>query len=108
MEPVTTIAVTALVSSLVGALVSTLMAGGRKAVERTEAERKADEAMRAGMRALLWRELQTIHAKAIDDGGMTVAERRHLESVYGAYHGNGGNGTGTRLYEDSMDQPVLD
>lgn len=112
MEPITTIAVTALVSSLVGAVVSTMLtllkAGGKKAIERTEAERKADEAMRAGMRALLWRELQVIHVKAAEDGGMTVADRRHLESVYSAYHGNGGNGTGTRLYEDAMSRPVLD
>lgn len=108
MEPITTIAVTALVSSLVGAVVSSLMAGGRKVVERSEADKAADEAMRAGMRALLWRELQVIHAAATDDKGMTVADRRHLESVYAAYHGNGGNGTGTRLYEDAMAKPVLD
>ncbi len=112
MEPITTIAVTALVSSLVGAVVSTMItmlkAGGRKAIERTEAERAADEAVKAALRALLWRELQIIHAKATDDGGMTVADRRHLESVYAAYHALGGNGTGTRLYDDAMGMPVLD
>ncbi len=89
-------------------MLTLLKAGGKKAIERTEAAREADEAMRAGMRALLWRELQTIHSKAAAEGGMTISERRHLESVYGAYHGNGGNGTGTRLYEDAMEKPVLD
>lgn len=112
MEPITTIAMTALVSSVVGAVVSSLMAGtrlaGQKIAERTEEERAKDAAMQAAMRALLWRELQIIHAKAIDDGGMTVADRRHLESVYDAYHALGGNGTGTRLYEEAMDTPVLD
>ena len=112
MEPITTIAMTALVSSVVGAVVSSLMAGtrlaGQKIAERTEEERAKDAAMQAAMRALLWRELQIIHAKAIDDGGMTVADRRHLESVYAAYHALGGNGTGTRLYEEAMATPVLD
>ncbi len=112
MEPVTTIAVTALVSSLVGAVVSTaltlLKATGKKAVERTEADKAADEAMKAGMRALLWREIQTIHEHAVSRGGLTVSERRHLESVYGTYHALGGNGTGTRLYEDAMNMPVID
>ncbi len=106
------IAATALISSAIGAIVSGIIAGarsmGRKAVERTEEDRAADEAMRAALRALLWRELRTIHGKAVDDGGMTVADRRHLESVYATYHALGGNGTGTRLYEDSMDMPVLD
>lgn len=105
MQPMVTIAVTALVSSLVGALVSsalTLLKGaGKRAVD-------TDEAMKAGMRALLWRELQNIHEGAMRDGGMSVAQRRHLESVYKAYHGLGGNGTGTRLYEDAMNKPVLD
>lgn len=108
----TSIAATALISSIVGAVVSSLIAGtrlvGRKVTERTEEERAKDAAMQAAMRALLWRELQIIHAKAMDDGGMTVADRRHLESVYAAYHSLGGNGTGTRLYEEAMATPVLD
>lgn len=105
MEPITTIAITTLVSSLVGAAVSAaltrLKGAGKRAVD-------TDEAMKAGMRALLWRELQVIHAHAVEQGGLTVAERRHLESVYRAYHALGGNGTGTRLYEDAMAMPVLD
>ena len=112
MEPITTIAMTALVSSVVGAVVSSLMAGtrlvGRKIAERTDEERAMAKAMQAASRALLWRELQIIHAKAGDDAGMTVENRRHLESVYDAYHALGGNGTGTRLYEEAMDTPVLD
>ncbi len=108
----TSIAVTALISSAIGAIVSGIIAGarsvGQKAIEQSEEDKAKDAAMQAALRALLWRELQIIHAKAVDDGGMTAAERRHLESVYGAYHALGGNGTGTRLYEDSMATPVLD
>lgn len=112
MIDATSVALTALVSGVVGAAVSALVAAvkltGRKAVERTEKERAADEAMRSGMRALLWRELKDIHEQALDEGGMGTEQRRHLEGVYSAYHGLGGNGTGTRLYEDALAQPVLD
>ena len=108
----TSIAATALISSAIGAVVSGIIAGarsvGQKAVERTEEDRAKDAAIQAALRALLWRELRVIHSKATDDGGMTVADRRHLEGVYAAYHSLGGNGTGTRLYEDSMSMPVLD
>ena len=108
MDPVTSTLLTAVISAVVSSLVAMLKAGGRKAIERTEAEKASDEAMRAGMRALLWRELQVIHATAMDKGGLAVPERRHLESVYSAYHGLGGNGTGTRLFEDAMNMPVID
>lgn len=107
-----TVAVTAIVSGLVGSVVSSVVAAvksqGRKAVERTEEEKRLEESMRIGMRALLWRELKTIHEQAMRDHGLNVADRKHLENVYSAYHGTGGNGTGTRLFEESMEQPVLE
>ena len=106
------VALTAFVSGLVGAVVSGLVAAlksqGKKAVERSEEERATDEAVKMGMRALLWRELKNIHEQAVRQGGLTVADRKHLENVYAAYHGLGGNGTGTRLYMDAMNQPVID
>ena len=112
MDLIYTVALTALVSGLVGSVVSGAVAAvesrGRRAAERSDDERAADEAMKAGVRALLWRELKNIHEQASRAGGMTVADRRHLEGVYSAYHGLGGNGTGTRLYQDSMEQPVID
>lgn len=106
------VALTAFVSGLVGAVVSGLVAAlksqGKKAVERSEEERATDEAVKMGMRALLWRELKNIHEQAVKQHGLTVADRKHLENVYAAYHGLGGNGTGTRLYEDAMKMPVID
>lgn len=107
-----TAAITAIVSGLIGSVVSALVAAlksqGRKAVERTEAEKATDDAVKTGMRALLWRELNNIHEQAVRQDGLTVADRKNLESVYAAYHGLGGNGTGTRLYEDAMKMPVID
>lgn len=84
-----TVTVTAIVSGLVGSVVSALVAAlksqGRKAVERTEAEKAADDALRMGVRALLWRELKNIHEQAVRQGGLTVADRKQLESVYAAF-----------------------
>ena len=112
MESLAAIVITDIVSCIVAtcvaSAVATVKAQGRKVSERSERERAESEAMRAGMRALLWAELQRIHERAMSQSGLTVEERRHLESVYAAYHGLGGNGTGTRLYTDAMKMPVLD
>ena len=105
---VVTTAVAGIVSALVASAVAAAKAQSRKTLERTEQEKGMDEAMKAGVRALLWRELKTIHEQAMDEGGMTVVDRKHLEGVYGAYHGLGGNGTGTRLFQDAMSQKVID
>lgn len=102
---VATTAVTAAVSGVVGAVVAALVAAARTNTRKAVDENKA---MLAGMRALLWREIKNVHADAMADGGMTVEDRRHLENVYGAYHAIDGNGTGTRMYEDAMQSPVLD
>ena len=106
------VALTAAVSGMMGAVVSAVVSAvklfGKKAGEHSEESRAADEAMRSGMRALLWRELKSIHEQAVDEGGMDTEQRRHLEGVYAAYHALSGNGTGTRIYEDSIAMPVLD
>ncbi|MBQ0161415.1 MAG: hypothetical protein KBT28_12440 [Bacteroidales bacterium] len=101
----TTAAITSLVSGLVGAIVATAIG---MAKDKRRNDNASNQALQDGMRALLWRELKNIHSDAIANGGMDTEERKHLESVYDAYHGIGGNGTGTRLYEDAMNQPMLD
>lgn len=100
-----TAAITALVSGIVGALVAS---GVGAAKDKHRNDSNSDKAMMEGMRALLWRELKNLHAEAAQKGGMDTEERKHLESVYSAYHGIDGNGTGTRLFEDAMNLPVLD
>lgn len=100
-----TTAVTALVSGVVGAIVATMVSAVKdKARDHSE----TDEAIKEGMRALLWRELKNFHDQAMTDGGLNTEDRHHLDSVYSAYHGMGGNGTGTRIYEDAMRQPIID
>ena len=101
-----TAAITTVVGGVVGAVVSSLVASIKTSARKATDE---DKAMHTGMRALLWREIKNVHAEAMRNGGMTIADRRHLESVYESYHGGlAGNGTGTRLFEEAMEQPVLD
>lgn len=112
VEVVFSLALAAFVSGIVGAFVSSVVASiksqGHKAQQRATEERTELESMKAGIRALLWCELERIHSVAMSKGGLTVDQRRHLESVYSAYHGLGGNGTGTRLFQDSMEMQVID
>ena len=111
MEPLTTV-ITAALSATIGAIVSAVVVyplklASKHVAEKAETDRATDDAMRVGMRALLWRELQTIHDTGNTAGGLTISQRRHLENVYGAYHALGGNGTGTRLFTDTMNLPVI-
>ena len=92
------------ISSVVGAVIASCIA-----IAKTHASSviKENKAFQQGMRALLWRELNEIYMKAKDENGMSVSERKHLENVYVSYHGLGGNGTGTRLFDEAMKLPVL-
>ena len=105
MHVIVTTAVTALVSGIVGALVAT---GVGAIKDKARHESDADKALKDGMRALLWRELKNIHSEAVERGGMDTAERKHLESVFKAYKGINGNGTGERLFNDAMNLPIFD
>lgn len=69
---------------------------------------KRDQAMEAGLRTLLRAELLEIHAKYVPLGRIPVAVMDEAERVYLAYHRLGGNGTGTKLYEELKALPAVD
>lgn len=104
INPLALTFITAIVSSLASALVASIVASSKSRIKK---EKQTMLALTSGLRALLWRELNDIHKEAISDGGMTPDERHNLENVYDAYHTIGGNGTGTRIYEEAMKLPVL-
>lgn len=97
---VLTSSVSAIVGAIVASIVALIKAQSQGAID-------TNKALQQGMRQLLWGELKREYKDAVDNNGMTVTDRRHLESVYSAYHTLGGNGTGTRLYNDAMSLPVL-
>ncbi len=104
LNPITIGVLTAVISSLASALVATLISLSKSKIKQ---EKESLDALNAGMRALLWRELNDIYKEAITDNGLTTDARHHLENVYLAYHRIGGNGTGTRLFDEAMKMPII-
>lgn len=85
-----------LCAALAGALVTTLKRG-----------KSHDEAMEQGMRALLRQQLIDYHKEYVVSGGpCPIRIKEQATAVYHAYHGLGGNGTGTKLWEEIMDAHV--
>lgn len=66
-----------------------------------------DKAMEQGMRALLRQQLIDYHAEYVAAGSACpVRVKEQATSVYNAYHSLGGNGTGTQLYQEILEQHV--
>ena len=66
------------------------------------------QAMETGLRTLLRAELLEIHAKYVPLGYIPVAAMEETDRVYKAYHSLGGNGAGTKLYEELKALPTVD
>ena len=66
------------------------------------------QAMETGLRTLLRAELLEIHAKYVPLGYIPVAAMEETDRVYKAYHSLGGNGAGTKLYEEIKALPTVD
>ena len=89
-----------LFSAVVGYLVAT-----KQAVRKRD--REHDKAMEQGMRALLRQQLIDYHAEYVASGAACpVRIKEQATSVYNAYHSLGGNGTGTQLYQEIMEQHI--
>ncbi len=85
----------------VGGLCGWLLKSHRK-------EEARDQAMETGLRTLLRAELLEIHAKYVPLGYIPVAAMEETDRVYRAYHSLGGNGAGTKLYEEIKALPTVD
>jgi hypothetical protein len=111
MSPLTLTFVTALISSLASAIVASIVALLRNKASKTQkmadAEKKQMDALSQGMRALLWQKIKYYFEVSEIDSGLTLADREALNNIYSAYHAIGGNGTGTRLYKEAMEKPVI-
>ena len=62
----------------------------------------AQEPQNAALRELLGKELDKEHARLVAEGYASPAEKAAFERLYKAYHGLGGNGTRTALYENVL------
>ncbi|MCT6836137.1 MAG: hypothetical protein M3Z49_02980 [Bifidobacteriales bacterium] len=71
-------------------------------------EAARDRAMETGLRTLLRAELLEIHAKYRPLGDIPLEVMEEADRVYQAYHSLGGNGTGTKIYEELKALPTVD
>ena len=55
-----------------------------------------------GVRELLFCKLEALHRQMVDAGGIASIPER----IYAAYHGLGGNGTGTSMIQDIRDAHI--
>ncbi len=60
------------------------------------------DAQNSALREILGDMLDREHARLVAQGYASPEEKRKFERLYMAYHGLGGNGTRTALYEDVM------
>ena len=81
--------------------------------EREESQKKRDEetyrrfeAMEMGIRSLLRNEIIKTHSKCMSQGWASLEDKEFMERNYQAYHGNGGNGIGTTLFDEVMSLPT--
>lgn len=85
--------VNVVLAAMIGALWSYLAKFVR---EQREANKRNSESIRSMQRAELTRYFRMV---VEEHKPVSVEEMEHLEACYGAYHANGGNGTGTLMYE---------
>lgn len=106
-DAVTQILVTALTGGA-GAAFGWLAHRLRQVQDRSdERERRHDEEMAAlkeGMTCTLKADLVEMHRRYVVEGEpCAVSEKDRAEETYHAYHALGGNGTGTELYRQIME-----
>lgn len=81
-------------------------AGYKRLAGRAKKDRQANKAVRAGVEALLADRMIQLHNYYADKGYCPIYARRAAESLYGAYHDLGGNGTITGLYQRLLALPT--
>lgn len=69
--------------------------------------RRRDRALEEGVRELLLCELERLHARMVDDGGIADESlKARAQRIYDAYSGMGGNGHGTQVNTDIQHAPI--
>lgn len=94
--------VSAIIGAVVGAVVSGIGSIGRRARERDERE----IALANGVRSLLRSDIVKTHHRAVSRGYAPTIDKEIMQRDYDAYHGLGGNGVATTLYEETMALPT--
>lgn len=63
-------------------------------------------AIKEGIISILYNKLKKACELVIQDGYTTTADLRAIQEIYDSYHDLGGNGIGTKLYDDVLELPI--
>ena len=83
-----------------------IIAGMSYLYSRYKAWKKRSDNLEDGMRALLRNSIISNYHKYTDLGSCPIYAKENVEAMYNAYHNLGGNGVGTRMYENIMALPT--
>ena len=104
IELVITTAITSGVSALIGALVAVIVGRVKRGAQ---ASADTQRAIAAGVKTLLRNELVASHREWVEEKGyITLEALEYIDETYACYHDRGGNGSGTRLWEDIHNLPI--
>lgn len=71
----------------------------RKILKRQKTQEATQNAVENGVSALLYYRIKAIYKECAARGYSTIEDVRDIDHLYQPYHGLGGNGTGTELFE---------
>ncbi len=89
-----------------GLLAAALVTLWRWAAKRLAAQRKDNEALKDGIKAVLHDRLWQAHKHYMDQGWCSLEDKQNVEHLYKPYAALGGNGTGKDAYQDIFDLPT--
>lgn len=69
---------------------------------------KEQESLKVGVRAILRNELKNYHSEYTKRESITTEELDNFQTLYHAYVGLGGNGTGKKYYETILTLPIIE
>lgn len=63
------------------------------------------DAMETALRASMYDRLYYLHGRFMRQGWISIPDLENVTGIYDGYHALGGNGVGTKLYEDLKSLP---
>lgn len=92
----------------IGTLATLVSSKSKSIKEKDESWKAEHKALLKGMAFLLRAELERAHREYVVDGHITSSELEEVKDIYETYHSLGGNGVGTKIYEEIKSLKIKD
>lgn len=103
---ITSIVVPYLITSFLGIVLGWLGSNFKKNKQKEDAKEKENEALKAGVLALLRNEILRRYREFMSKGALTILDKENLEEMYEQYKNLGGNGMVKELMSELMQLPT--